>query len=170
MSQISKIGYESMPIISEPESSLETENAKDEMGIYKLVDAEGEDNEVSEEFQRVTKRFDEQTQSTADKTKEINLGTEERPKLVQISACLELGEEEEILRVLDEYQDVFASDYHDMPGLDPLLVEYKIPLKESARPVKQKLRRMLPDIAVKVKEEVDKLLQAKFIRVVLFPQ
>ena len=170
MSQISKIGYESMPIISEPESSPGTENVKDEMGVYELVDAEGEDDEVSEEFQRVIKRFDEQTQSTAEKTKEINLGTEERPKLVQISACLELGEEEEILRVLDEYQDVFASDYHDMPGLDPLLVEHQIPLEESARPVKQKLRRMLPDVAVKVKEEVDKLLQAKFIRVVLFPQ
>jgi len=56
MSQISKIGYESMPIISEPESSPGTENVKDEMGVYELVDAEGEDDEVSEEFQRVIKR------------------------------------------------------------------------------------------------------------------
>lgn len=36
--------------------------------------------------------------------------------------------------------------------------------------MKQKLRRMLPHVAQKVKEEVDKLHQAKFIRVVLFPE
>ena len=64
-----------MPIISEPELSSGTKNPKDEMGVYELVDAEGEDDEVFEEFQKIIRRFDEQTQSTAEKTKEINLGT-----------------------------------------------------------------------------------------------
>ena len=57
-----------------------------------------------------------------------------------------------------------------MPRLAPDLVEHRIPLEENARPVKHKLRRMLPNVALKVKEEVDKLHQAKFVRVVLFPQ
>jgi len=57
-----------------------------------------------------------------------------------------------------------------MPGLDSSLVEHRLTLKYGANPVKQKLRRFHPQMTLKMKEEVDKLHKAKFIRVVLYPQ
>ena len=87
MTNIKKLGCESLPVVPEPEPSVQHANTNDGMGVYELVDAEEGDDEVFEEFRRVIKKFDEETQAVAEKTKEINLGTEGRPKQVQISAC-----------------------------------------------------------------------------------
>ena len=57
-----------------------------------------------------------------------------------------------------------------MPVLDPTLMEYRFPIKPGAKAVKQKLRRLHPKMALQVKEEVDKLHKARFIKVVLYPQ
>ncbi|KAI5430901.1 hypothetical protein KIW84_035151 [Lathyrus oleraceus] len=43
-----------------------------------------------------------------------------------------------------------------MPGLDSEILEHRFPLKPECPPVKQKLRRTHPDMAVKIKEEVEK--------------
>ena len=71
--------------------------------------------------------------------------------------------------MLREFKDSFAWSYDDMPGIDPDLVEHRLILKPGAVAVKQKLRRFLPHIALKMKEKIDKLHKAKFIRVVLYP-
>jgi hypothetical protein len=47
----------------------------------------------------------------------------------------------EMIALLQEYSDVFAWSYEDMPGLDTNIVVHKIPLEEGCKPVKQKLRR-----------------------------
>jgi len=44
-----------------------------------------------------------------------------------------------------------------MPGLDSEVVVRKLPLIKGYKPVKQKLSRTMPDILIKVKEEVNKL-------------
>ena len=49
-------------------------------------------------------------------------------------------------------------------------MEHRLPIKPGAKAVKQKLRRLHPKTALQVKEEVDKLHKAKFIKVVLYPQ
>jgi hypothetical protein len=51
-----------------------------------------------------------------------------------------------------------------MPGLDRELVEHRLPIKGGFRPYKQPARNFNPEIIGKVKEEVERLLQAKFIR------
>ena len=61
---------------------------------------------------------------------------------------------EELVRLLFDYSDVFAWSYQDMPGLDTSIVEHKLPLKSDCTPVKQKLRRMKPDMSLKIREEV----------------
>ena len=61
-------------------------------------------------------------------------------------------------------------DIEDMPGLDPALVEHRLPIKPRAKAIKQKLRRLHLKMTLQVKEEVDKLHKAKFIKVVLYPQ
>src|SRR5262249_29470847 len=104
-----------------------------------------------------------------DPTKRVNIETGEDPKMILISANLSPQEEAAIVGVLRDYLDGFAWSYEDMPGLDRNLVEHRLVLKPGASPVKQKLRRLHPRMALKGKEEVDKLHQVKFIRVVLYP-
>ncbi|KAJ8636091.1 hypothetical protein MRB53_010358 [Persea americana] len=89
------------------------------MGVYELVEEKEDEPQDTQQFDDEIKRFNEQSQDATEETKEDNLGTEEHPKVVQISATLEPSEEQEILEVLREYRDVFTSDYVDMPGLDP---------------------------------------------------
>ncbi|KAM2842616.1 hypothetical protein PS2_030728 [Malus domestica] len=51
-----------------------------------------------------------------------------------------------------------------MPGLDPTLVEHRMPIKEGFKPVKQAPRIMSKEIEEKVKEEIKRLVKAGFIR------
>ncbi|GLT27541.1 hypothetical protein SLA2020_025280 [Shorea laevis] len=57
-----------------------------------------------------------------------------------------------------------------MPGLDPEIAVHAIPLMPECPPVKQKLRRMKPETLLKIKEEVNKLLDVGFIEVAMYPQ
>ncbi|XP_058189346.1 uncharacterized protein LOC131306932 [Rhododendron vialii] len=56
-----------------------------------------------------------------------------------------------------------------MPGIDPEIVEHRIPLLSDAKPVKQKLRRMRPDWVQKIKEEVTKQIDTGFLMVSQYP-
>ncbi|RDX84865.1 hypothetical protein CR513_34014, partial [Mucuna pruriens] len=67
---------------------------------------------------------------------------------------------------LKEYADVFAWSYQDMPSLDREIVEHKLPLVLGSTPVKQQLRRMRPEVALKIKEEWN----AGFLAVANYPQ
>jgi hypothetical protein len=58
----------------------------------------------------------------------------------------------------------FAWDYTEMPGLSRKLVEHRLPIKADFRPYKQGARNFKPEIIRRVKEEVDRLLQARFIQ------
>ena len=63
---------------------------------------------------------------------------------------------DELVALLRDYQDIFAWSYQDMPGLNPDIVQHRLPLNPGCSPVKQKLRRMKPEISLKIKEEVKK--------------
>ena len=64
--------------------------------------------------------------------------------------------------LLTEYKDVFAWSYQDMKGLDPKF-QHRIVLEVDVRPIRQQCYRMNPNYAIRVKEEIDKLLQVGFI-------
>ena len=52
-----------------------------------------------------------------------------------------------------------------MPGLDTDIVIHRLPLREECTPIKKKLRRLKPEILLKIKEEVKKQLDAGFLEV-----
>ena len=56
-----------------------------------------------------------------------------------------------------------------MPGIDREIIEHKIPTYPHMSPVKQKKRRLRPEWALLVKEEVEKQWRAKFLEVVDYP-
>ena len=77
----------------------------------------------------------------------VNLGTETDRKEVKIGANLELSVKQRLIQMLHDYMEIFAWSYEDMPGLDVDIVVHHLPTKEDCPPVKQKVRRMRPEMS-----------------------
>jgi hypothetical protein len=69
-----------------------------------------------------------------------------------------------MIALLKEYTDCFAWDYIEMPRLDRSIVEHRLPLKNGFRPFQQRARQMKVEVLEEVKKEVEKMLEAGFIR------
>ena len=94
-------------------------------------------------------------------TEVVNLGTEEEKKEVKIRTTLSPAIRKELIDLLQDYSDVFAWSYQDMPGLDTDIVVHRLPLREECAPIKKKLRRVKPEMLLKIKEEVKKQFRCR---------
>ncbi|CAL8989853.1 unnamed protein product [Prunus brigantina] len=132
-----------------------------------------QDPQNGEEFidivQPAPPQMEEGGQATIDDLQEINLGTVDNPKPIFVSALLTPQELEEYTQLLQEYRDVFAWSYQDMPGLDPNVAVHKLGIPNEARWVKQAPRRFRPELTIQIEIEIDKLIAAGFIREVQYP-
>ena len=84
------------------------------------------------------------------------MGNDQIKRELKIGTLITPEERAEVIALLQEYANVFAWSYENMPGLDRNIVVHKISLEEGCKPVKQKLRRAHPDIWIKVKTELEK--------------
>lgn len=57
-----------------------------------------------------------------------------------------------------------------MPGLDPKLVVHNLVVRKDSKLVKQKLRKMNPQVSLLVKEELQKMLDVEFIKPIDYPE
>ncbi|XP_049359184.1 uncharacterized protein LOC125823856 [Solanum verrucosum] len=114
-------------------------------------------------------KLEEGVKTTIDPLKEVNLGNDEDPRPTYLSAFLEVDEEAAYMNILKEYRDVFAWSYKEMPGLNPKVAVHQMAVKNSSRPVKQAQRRFRPDLVPLIENEVNKLIEAGFIREVKYP-
>ncbi|RVW53020.1 Retrovirus-related Pol polyprotein from transposon 17.6 [Vitis vinifera] len=103
-------------------------------------------------------------------TEIVDFGTADQPRELRIGSDLSSDERYSLIQLLRSYLDVFAWSYEDMPGLDPSIVQHRLPLLPHARPVKQKLRRLHPRWSLQVKEEIQKQLSVGFLSVVEYPE
>jgi DNA modification methylase len=102
---------------------------------------------------------------SADKLEEVDIGNGDKPRPTFISPNLESDFREELIKLLKEYKDCFAWDYSEMPGLDRSIVEHRLPIKYGFKPYKQPPRKIYKDeVLADVKKEVERLLDANFIR------
>jgi hypothetical protein len=102
---------------------------------------------------------------SADKLEQVDIGDGDKPRPTYISAILEPEFRTILINLLKEFKDCFAWDYSEMPGLDRSIVEHKLPIKPGYRPYKQPPRKIYKDsILADVKKEVERLLEANFIR------
>lgn len=60
----------------------------------------------------------------------------------------------------------FAWTYANMSGLDPDLIMHHLSITLGVKPVKQKLRKMHPHVALLVKAKLEKLLKEGLIRAI----
>ena len=79
-------------------------------------------------------------------------------KPVSISASLSVEEGMHLVELLKEYQDVFAWQYHEMPGIDPELVAHSLNVEPGTKPVVQPMRTFHPEVETQITQEVKKLL------------
>uniref|UniRef100_A0A2N9IS56 RNA-directed DNA polymerase n=1 Tax=Fagus sylvatica TaxID=28930 RepID=A0A2N9IS56_FAGSY len=101
----------------------------------------------------------------------INLSSDpnvNRP--VSISASLSVGERMHLVELLKEYQDVFAWQYDEMPGIDPKLVAHSLNVEPGTKPVVQPMRTFHPEVEAQITQEVKKLLSAGFIKPIQHPR
>ncbi|KAH9313460.1 hypothetical protein KI387_044579, partial [Taxus chinensis] len=103
-------------------------------------------------------------------TIEINIHTEEDPHIVKIGQSLNTSEQAAFTTFLHARNQAFAWSYADMLGIDPTIAVHNITLNPDSKPVKQKLRKMHPRIALLVKEELQRLLSVSFIFPIDYPQ
>lgn len=99
-----------------------------------------------------------------DPLEEIGMGDAANKIPTYISTNLSPELRVEVIQLLKEYKDCFSWDYDKIHGLSKELVELKLPIKPSKKPIKQTPRRFAPEILSKIKEEIERLLRCKFIR------
>ncbi|KAI5429854.1 hypothetical protein KIW84_034440 [Lathyrus oleraceus] len=138
---------------------------------FPVFEAEEDDvEEIPDEITRLLEHEEKIIQPHLENLETVNLGSEDCVREVKIGALLKESVKKGLIKLLREYVDVFAWSYEDMPGLDTDIVQHFLPLKPECIPVKQKLRRTHPDMAVKIKEEVQKKIDAGFLVTSTYPQ
>jgi hypothetical protein len=99
-----------------------------------------------------------------DELEEVDIGPRDKPQPTFVSKKLDPSLREPMIALLKEYSDCFAWDYTEMPGLDRSIVEHQLPLKKGFWPFQQWARQMRTEVLEEVKKEIEKMLEAGFIR------
>nr|XP_012466222.1 unnamed protein product [Gossypium raimondii] len=100
----------------------------------------------------------------------LEIGSLEEGNEVKIGTDITAKTRRDLIELLRKFKDVFAWSYQDMPGLSIDIVVHRLPIREDCKPVQQKLRRMRPDIVLKIKEEVKKQFDAAFLQEVKYSE
>ena len=119
--------------------------------IYQAEDEGEKDCEVQGELSRLLRQEERTIHPHEEPVDTINLGIEEDKREVKVGANLEPSVKKRLIQLLYEYVEVFAWSYEDMSGLDTDIVVHRFPTREDCPPVKQKVRRMRPDMSEKIK-------------------
>ncbi|XP_050260119.1 uncharacterized protein LOC126705272 [Quercus robur] len=91
-------------------------------------------------------------------------------KTTQIGTTLSPEMRTRLIKFLKENLDVFAWSQEDMPGISPEVIQHRLNVDPSRKPVQQRRRTFAPERDQAVAEEVTKLLTAGFIREVYYPE
>jgi ribonuclease HI len=94
---------------------------------------------------------------------EVDIGTNEDPRMVKIGKSTPKEEREEIIKLLRKYRDVLAFTYDELKVYREDVIQHTIPLKEEAKPFRQKLRQINLKLAPLVQKELQKMLAAGII-------
>ncbi|KAE8662571.1 No pollen germination related 2 [Hibiscus syriacus] len=126
--------------------------------------------DVPTELLRLVEKEDKQILPHKEEVETVNLGTDEKIKEVKIGTTLTVQIKQELINLLQEFKDIFAWSYQDMPGLSTDIVIHKLPINPEYKPIQQKLRRMRPEMLLQIKEEVMKQINAGFLQASKYPE
>ena len=101
---------------------------------------------------------------------DISLDERNPERCTRVGADLEGRIKEDLVQFLRKNIDVFAWSHEDMPGIDPNVITHRLNVCPFSKPVRQKKRVFAPKRDNAIKDEVQKLMAAKFIREVYYPE
>ena len=133
--------------------------------VNQSEDEEDEDWGLTPELKRMVEQEEREMKPHQEEMEIVNLGVGEEKKEVKVGTGMTTHIQDELVALLQDYQDIFAWSYRDMPSLSPDIVQHRLPLNPGCSPVKQKLRRMKPEMSLKIKEEVKKQFDTGFLAV-----
>ena len=131
---------------------------------------EDQDYELPPDLLRLIEQDEKQIQPHKESVEIVSLGDDEENKEVKIGTCITARTRQDLITLLQEFRDVFAWSYQDIPGLSTDIVIHKLPIREDCKPVQQKLRRMRPDVLLKIKEEVKKQYNVGFLQEIKYSE
>ncbi|CAL9020587.1 unnamed protein product [Prunus brigantina] len=145
--------------------------ADNQIGLLETGEQEDWTDEYGEEQMEYDGELDEEIEAFSAELESLlqgDLGINMVPTII----CASLKEplKSEITALLHDFRDCFAWHYHEIPGLDRKLLEHKLPIKEDYLPIKQARRRMSMETELKVKEEIERLVKAGFIRPAIYAE
>ena len=133
-----------------------------EQPVNQAENDEEEDWGLPLKLKRMVEQEDMEMKPHQEETKIENLGVGEKKKEVKVGTGMTAHIRDELVALLWDYQDIFSWSYQDIPSLSPDIVQHRLPLNPGCSPVKQKLRRMKPEMSLKIKEEMKKQFDASF--------
>ena len=109
-------------------------------------------------------KLEDERKNPPKKLKKINLGEDKEERVTLITEGLAKDFEKDLISLLKEYQDTFAWSYKDMPGLSTRLITHKLAIDLTFKLIKQVARNFSSIIQLQIKKEIEKLLDARFIK------
>ena len=94
---------------------------------------------------------------------DISLDENNPKRYIRVGAYLEKNIKKDLVRFLKKNIDVFAWSHENMSGIDPSVIIHCLNVSPSFKPVRQKKRVFAPERDNVIKDEVQKLIAAKFI-------
>jgi len=107
--------------------------------VSQTINEEEEEDVLSPELERLIAQEEREMKPHQEETELIDLETREGKKEVKIGTSMTAPIRQDLITLLEEYQDIFAWSYQDMLGLDLDIVQHRLPLNPGCSPVKQKL-------------------------------
>ena len=89
---------------------------------------------------------------------------------MKIGSALSALEKMKIMNFLRENQDIFAWKHEDTLGINRGVIQHHLTINSECKPVQQRRRIFVLEHNKAVAEEVEKLLEASFIREVFYPE
>ena len=99
---------------------------------------------------------------------DIPLDKNNLEKYTRVGTSMEGKIKQDLVQFLKKSIDVFAWSHEDMLGIDPNVITYRLNVYPSSKPVRQKKRVFALKLDNAIKEEVQKLTTAKFIREIYY--
>ena len=106
---------------------------------------------------------EEKQKESSQELEEVNLVDRDTTKVTKVGTGLRTVLKSKIVEFLKQNLDVFAWTHEDMPRIDNEVIEHKLNVDPTKKPVQQKRRVFAPEQNKAIMEEVDKLLTIGFI-------
>ncbi|XP_075640399.1 uncharacterized protein LOC142612168 [Castanea sativa] len=114
--------------------------------------------------------IEKEQEDKAEALEAVELVEGEVAKMTRIGTALSPEMRTKLIQFLRKNHDVFAWSHEDMPGISRQVIQHKLNVNPEKKPVQQRRRVFAPDRSQAINDEVNKLLQADFIREVYYPE